>query len=103
MIDSGRRKVVGVNAFEEPDEAMRIEILRIPLELERKQISRLNKVRRERDAAATQEALARLEGVIGEGGNTIASTVDAVRALATTGEIGALYRRMYGQYNDPGL
>jgi methylmalonyl-CoA mutase N-terminal domain/subunit len=102
-IESGEEKVVGVNIFEEKDERLRIEILKIPLELEKKQLERLNKVRRERDSKRTQKALQALEEVARRGENTIDATVEAVKALATTGEIGALYKRVYGHYSDPGL
>jgi methylmalonyl-CoA mutase N-terminal domain/subunit len=102
-IESGEEKVVGVSVFEERDERIRIEILRIPLELEKKQLNRLDKVRRERDSGRAQKALKKLEEVARRGENTIEATVEAVRSLATTGEIGVLYRKVYGQYVDPGL
>lgn len=102
-IGSSQDKVVGVNAFSEPNENLRIEIMKIPLELERKQLSRLNKVRRERDEDRTRRALSKLEEAARKEENTVEATVEAAKALATTGEIGALYRHVYGKYVDPGL
>jgi len=102
-IESGEEKVVGVNIFAEPNENLRMEIMKIPLELEQKQLARLNKIRRERDENKTRRALNNLEEVARKGLNTIEATIEAVKALATTGEIGALYRRVYGNYTDPGL
>jgi methylmalonyl-CoA mutase N-terminal domain/subunit len=60
-------------------------------------------VRRKRDGKRTQEALQKLEKVAREGKNTIESTLEAVKALATTGEIGQIYRKVFGTYTDPGL
>lgn len=102
-IESGEEKIVGVNIFVEPGERLNIEIMKIPPELEQKQLARLKKVRRERDEAKTQNALNRLEDVARKGLNTIEPTIEAVKAMATTGEVGALYRRVYGTYSDPGL
>ena len=102
-IDKGTKKVVGVNCFAESGEEIRVEIMRVSHELEQKQIDRLNKVRRERDERRTREALSRLEQAVAGKVNTIEPTVEAVQAMATVGEIGALYRRSFGAYRDPGL
>jgi methylmalonyl-CoA mutase N-terminal domain/subunit len=102
-IDRGEEKVVGVNAFVEPEEKLNIEIMRLAPELEQKQVERVKAVRRKRDGKRTQEALQKLERVAREGKNTIESTLEAVKALATTGEIGQIYRKVFGTYTDPGL
>jgi methylmalonyl-CoA mutase N-terminal domain/subunit len=102
-IDRGSRKVVGVNCFEEDEEEILFEIMKVPPELEEKQIERLNKIRRERDGEDTEKALSYLEDVARNGQNTIEATVEAVKVGATVGDIGALYRKVFGTYRDPGL
>ncbi|MBP1712094.1 MAG: methylmalonyl-CoA mutase [Deltaproteobacteria bacterium] len=102
-IDSGQDKVIGVNDFIEPDEKLTIEIMRVPPELEHKQIERLNATRRKRDSNKTRRALEKLEEEARQGKNTIKATIEAVKALATVGEIGQLYRKVFGTYTDPGL
>ena len=102
-LSNGESKVVGVNCFEEPDEALTFEIMKVPPELEKKQIERLQRVRRDRDETKARAALDRLEEVARSGKNTIEATIEAVQALATVGEIGSLYRRVFGTYQDPGL
>src|SRR5918999_874785 len=57
--DSGDRKLVGVNSFTEGGDG-EIEILRVPPELERKQIGRVQAVRARRDGAVVERALAKL-------------------------------------------
>jgi methylmalonyl-CoA mutase N-terminal domain/subunit len=102
-IDSGEETVVGVNTFVEPEEKLNIEIMRLAPELEQKQVERVKAVRRKRDGKRAQEALQKLEKAAREGKNTIESTMEAVKTLATTGEIGQIYRKVFGTYTDPGL
>ena len=102
-IEDSTKNVVGVNCFEEPDEEIRIELLTVSPELEQKQIDRLNKFHQARDTDETQRALQKLEEQIRRDQNTIDATVEAVQAWATVGEIGDLYRRVFGTYKDPGL
>ncbi len=102
-IDSGKRKVVGSNCFEDPEENLRMELMRVPPELEQKQVDRLHQVLKHRDAAKAQKALDKLEQAARTDQNTIEATIEAVEALVTLGEIGALYRKVYGEYKDPGL
>jgi methylmalonyl-CoA mutase N-terminal domain/subunit len=102
-VDNGKRKVVGVNCFEEAEETISFELMRVSPELEKKQIERLNKVRSQRSEETTQRALQKLEEEARQGKNTIEATVEALQAQATVGEIGALYRRVFGIYTDPGL
>jgi methylmalonyl-CoA mutase N-terminal domain/subunit len=102
-VDDGTKKVVGVNCFTEPDEEIRFEIMKVSHELEVKQIARLEKARKQRDESKTKKALQKIEEVARRNENTVEVTVDAVMAGATLGEIGALYRRVFGTYKDPGL
>src|SRR5665213_2184209 len=78
-IDSGRRLVVGVNAFAdggEPDPPT----LRIDASLEGKQIGRLAAVRARRDARAVEAALAQLRDVAArERANLMEPLLEAAR------------------------
>jgi methylmalonyl-CoA mutase N-terminal domain/subunit len=103
QIDKGEKNIVGVNCFKEPEERLHFEIMRISPELEKKQVDRLNNVRRNRDQAKTLKALENLERIARQDANTIEATVEALEARATVGEIGALYRKVFGIYKDPGL
>src|SRR5687767_12389563 len=58
-VDEGRRVVVGVNRYQQPDEEP-LEILRIDPALERKQIGRLRATRARRDSAAVEATLGTL-------------------------------------------
>jgi methylmalonyl-CoA mutase N-terminal domain/subunit len=103
QIDKGEKNIVGVNCFKEPEESLEFEIMRISPELEKKQINRLNKIRRTRDNNKTIKALEDLERTARQEANTVEATVKALEARATVGEIGGLYRKVFGTYKDPGL
>src|SRR5687768_8074606 len=86
-VDRGETVIVGVNRYRLEDEA-HLDILQIDNDKVRAgQVARLEKVRAERDEAATQATLAALrEGAKGEA-NLLALSVEAARARATLGEI----------------
>jgi methylmalonyl-CoA mutase, N-terminal domain len=99
-IDSGRRWVVGVNAYRnENDEPL--PILRIDPALERKQIDRLAGVRARRDSAAVERELARLrEAAAKPGENLMTHLLDAARAHCSEGEIVAALQDVFGSYRE---
>ncbi len=97
-IDSGRRLVVGVNAFRHEDEEA-LEILRIDPALEPKQVGRVQAVRARRDAAAVERALAALRAAAARPDeNLMPHLLDAARAHATEGEIVHALQDVFGSY-----
>src|SRR5262249_56302854 len=61
QVERGEKTVVGVNRYQVPEERPP-ELLRVPLEVEARQVDRVRRVKRERGAAAAREALARVRG-----------------------------------------
>jgi methylmalonyl-CoA mutase N-terminal domain/subunit len=99
-IDSGRRIMVGVNAFTEGDRD-ETSILRIDPALERKQLQRLSAVRARRDSAAVDAALARIRQVAaGAGQNLMPHLLDAARVHASEGEIVQALQKIWGDYRE---
>jgi methylmalonyl-CoA mutase len=96
--DRGEDVIVGVNRYRLEDEA-HLDILQIDNDKVRAgQVARLEKVRSERDEAATQAALAALrEGAKGEA-NLLQLAVEAARARATLGEISQALEDAFGRY-----
>src|SRR5262249_58509235 len=90
-IDSGEETIVGVNKYR-AEQREPLEILSIDNSAVRStQIARLQQLKRTRDAAAVQKALAALTAGARGGSNLLALTVDPARAGATVGEVsGAL-------------
>jgi methylmalonyl-CoA mutase N-terminal domain/subunit len=100
-IEAGERVVVGVNAFR-VDEAPPADILRIDPALEARQVQRLRDLRARRDGAAVAAALHALEEAAADpAANLMPFVLDAVRALATVGEIADALRRVFGEYVAP--
>jgi methylmalonyl-CoA mutase, N-terminal domain len=98
-IERGDRIVVGVNRFR--DEATATPpIHRIDPEGERRQVAGLRRVRAERDPAAWQAALRRLEDVARGTDNLLPPIVEAVRAYATVGEISDSLRVAWGEHRE---
>jgi len=106
-IDSGQQTVIGVNRYQ-VDEDHEIEVLKVENSRVRaEQIAKLERLRSERDDAATQAALAELtraaaaSGAAGEdglGNNLLALAIDAARAKATVGEISDALEKVYGRH-----
>jgi methylmalonyl-CoA mutase, N-terminal domain len=98
-IERGRRIIVGVNRYEQHDERQ-LEILRIPVELERKQIGRVQAVRSGRDAAAAEAALTELRESAAAGRNLMDPLLDCARTRCTEGEIVESLQRVFGTYTE---
>lgn len=99
-VESGDRTIVGVNRFEESDEAP-VEILRIGDDADRSQRERLARLRARRDAGLVAERLSALETAAREGRNVMPAMLDCARAYATLFEIRQVLERVFGAYREP--
>jgi methylmalonyl-CoA mutase N-terminal domain/subunit len=98
-IERGERVVVGVNQYQQEDE-LQLEILRIPAELERKQIGRVQTVRAGRESEAVESALGELREAAAADRNLMEPLLDCARAHATEGEIVQSLQRVFGTYTE---
>jgi methylmalonyl-CoA mutase, N-terminal domain len=98
-IERGERIVVGVNRYQQAEERP-LSILRIPPELERKQIDRVRAIRAGRDAAAAERALNQLREAAASERNLMEPLLDAARAHCTEGEIVESLQRVFGTYTE---
>jgi methylmalonyl-CoA mutase N-terminal domain/subunit len=99
-IDTRRRTIVGVNDYI-LDELLHIPLLEMDPEGERRQIERLNRVRRERDNEAVGRRLEALRRAAEGTENLMPYILDAVREYATLGEIMGVLRQVFGEYREP--
>jgi methylmalonyl-CoA mutase len=96
--DRGEDVIVGVNRYRLEDEA-HLDILQIDNDKVRTgQVARLEKVRAERDEAATRAALDALREGARSDSNLLALAVEAARARATLGEISQALEDAFGRY-----
>jgi methylmalonyl-CoA mutase N-terminal domain/subunit len=97
-VKSGAEKIVGVNVFNTEEAPHEVEIYEVDPAIEKAQVERLRRARRERDPAAVAAALERLEKDARGAANLMPAILDAVKAYATTGEIMGTLRRVFGEY-----
>jgi methylmalonyl-CoA mutase N-terminal domain/subunit len=100
-VESGARKIVGVNAFKS-DRDPEIPTLKIDEAVAHGQIERLQAVKRSRNAAAVKEKLRAVEDACRGTENLMPVVLEAVRAYATLGEICDVFRKVWGAYREAG-
>jgi methylmalonyl-CoA mutase N-terminal domain/subunit len=100
-IERGDLVVVGVNKFrDEGAGEARAPLQRIDPEGERRQVERVRRVRAERDAAAWEAALDRLEDAARGSDNLLPPILESVKAYATVGEISDRLRTAFGVHRE---
>jgi methylmalonyl-CoA mutase N-terminal domain/subunit len=99
-IESGERTLVGVNKYRIP-ERQKIPVFELDPAYEKKQVERLNEVRRTRDTAKVERALERLRAAYESGENSMEATIEAVKAYASIGEINATAKKVFGEQREP--
>jgi methylmalonyl-CoA mutase, N-terminal domain len=99
-LDQNIRKVVGINAYQE-DKAYKIPILKMDPEGYRRQIKRLETLRRERDNGRAGQSLDKLRIACQGTENTMPYIMEAVKAYATLGEIIDVMKEIFGTYEEP--
>lgn len=100
-ISSGKRIVVGVNAFADGGDEDQIPTLVIGEEVEAEQKRRLNKVKSQRDSAALVRALRNLQrAAVDPSQNTMPFLIDAVRVRATVGEMMNALEEVFGTWRE---
>jgi methylmalonyl-CoA mutase N-terminal domain/subunit len=97
-VDAGRKLIVGVNAFQEP-EAKPIETLVIDESVEKEQVASLRRLKGQRDAAAVERSLAEVRRVAATKANLMPTFVEAARARCTVGEIMNALADVFGRYD----
>ncbi len=100
-IDERKRLVVGVNAYEQENPEVPIQL--VDPEVVRVQEERLERVRRERDGARAEAALEELRRAAADGVNTMPAFLACAHAYCTLGEQMDVLREVYGVYEEPVL
>ncbi|MBN2230235.1 MAG: methylmalonyl-CoA mutase family protein [Candidatus Thorarchaeota archaeon] len=100
-VESGDRKIVGVNDYILEGEDLTIPVLKIDPEVERKQVARLRKTKKERDNKRVQDALDGLRKASEGTENVMPHIVECVRAYTSIGEIFEVWRDLWGEWDEP--
>jgi methylmalonyl-CoA mutase N-terminal domain/subunit len=99
-IDQQKRIIVGVNEYV-ADEPIAIPILEFDPDGERRQIARLQALRRDRDNERVGATLAALRDAANGTQNMMPFILEAVKAYATLQEITDVLRQVFGVYQEP--
>jgi len=102
QIDEKEKTVVGVNKYV-TEEDIPIEILEIDEALESLQIEKIHRIKNERDNSRVEACLERVGDACSGDRNVMEDLIDAVKAHATLQEVCDVYRKVYGEYRDPGI
>jgi methylmalonyl-CoA mutase N-terminal domain/subunit len=102
-LEDGTRKLIGVNHLQLSSEARDIEIFRLADEVEKRQIERLQTLRKERDAGRAARALDDVRIAASTDDNLMPSMLEAVQAHATHGEICDAMRDVFGEHHPDSL
>ena len=112
-VESGDRKIVGVNVHQDPDDeaadvAGLMEELKARRGFEQRQIERLRRIKGQRSAVEVERALADLRQAAESGENLMPSLIRAVSTYATVGEVSKALQEVWGEYHEldvtsPGL
>ena len=98
---SGEKAVIGVNRFAEEEEVVDIETHPYEPEVVERQLTRLQRVRRERDEAAVRSLLLRLRTeAADESRNLMPVTIELVKAGASMGDVVEALREIWGTYQE---
>ncbi len=100
-VDDGEKVVVGVNRFVD-EEIEPAEVFPVDPELQRTQVARLERVRAERDAGAVEAALADVGAAARGTQNLLVPMKEALRRMATLGEVSDALRAEWGVYTPGG-
>ncbi len=96
-IDSGKRKIVGVNSYLQ-DENLDFDILQVDETIRDDQIKRIEEVKANRDDRKVEIALQKLEEAAKGSDNLFPFILEAVRARCTIGEICGTMKKVFGAY-----
>jgi methylmalonyl-CoA mutase, N-terminal domain len=97
-IEKGERIVVGLNKFQVKEEEKPKDLLKMDPTVADRQMARLKELKGTRDNDAVQRALASLKTAAEGDANLMPPILEAVKALATLGEICDTLRAVFGEY-----
>ncbi|AEB08454.1 acyl-CoA mutase large subunit family protein [Desulfobacca acetoxidans] len=96
-IEANDRIIVGLNKFQVQEEKPK-ELLKVDPSVRDQQVERLQKLKGQRNQQQVQETLAKVKDAARTGANLMPPILEAVRSLATLGEICDTLRGVFGEY-----
>lgn len=97
-VEDKDRIIVGVNQFIEESSDEKINLLKIDDSIQKKQLEKLNEVRKTRDNTRVQDCLKKLRDVALSDKNIIPIIIDCVECYSSIGEISDTLRKVWGEH-----
>ena len=101
-VERGERVVVGLNRFT-TDETPPIQLHSPDPSVANTVKKEISDLRSQRDEKPLVRALDDLKSMASEGGNLMPSTLEAIRSLATVGEVSGALREVFGEWQAPSV
>lgn len=98
-LDAGRKLIVGVNAFQEPDERP-LDLLEVDESVEAEQVASLGHVKELRSDDDVRRSLDTVRRTAEKSENLLPSLLDAAKARVTVGEVMLALAEVVGRYQD---
>src|ERR687884_794392 len=97
-IDENKRVIVGVNKYQDAQDA-EPKLNRIDTEIEKRQVSKLKELKSNRDKLKVDQALSQLQKAAEKDDNNLMPhIINAVKSYTTLGEISSNLRNVFGRY-----
>ncbi len=100
MVESGEEVVVGLNQYVKAEEKIHFDIAHPPRRVERDQVAKLRRLRKERSWRKTERSLAALRKALEKQANLMFPLIAAVEAEATLGEITTVLKEHFGVFEE---
>ncbi len=98
-VEEGKEVIVGVNDYLEEEEP-ELNLLEINELYEKQMCRKIEELRAKRDQSAVEASLDKVREAAYKDENLMESTMEAVKAYATLGEIWDVYRERYGNFDE---
>jgi methylmalonyl-CoA mutase N-terminal domain/subunit len=99
-VENKQRTIVGVNDYTVTEDWIPCQLLRIPPHVEKQQLQRLERLKRERNQPKVKQVLGKLHGDADKNKNLMPTIIEAIKAEATLGEITEVLKQVYGEYKE---
>lgn len=100
LIEKGESIVVGLNAFKDENQKLNFDLYYPPEEVESAQIKRLQNLRKQRNNREVEKSLTHIQKASQSGDNLFPYILDAVKSMATLGEITGALKKTMGVYRE---
>jgi len=100
QVENKEQIIVGLNKYENTEEIARFRLYAPPKKIERTQIKKLRFLKEKRSGKQVKGRLNTLREAVEAGENLLPYAIDAVKAMATLGEISSVLKEAYGAFNE---